>query len=65
MEDGQDNILKESEKYRKDSRRLREIAALKATGKTLTGVINPTAISKKAFEEKGSIQEEASFNGRH
>jgi hypothetical protein len=45
-EDRQDNIIKESEKYLKDSRRLREIAALKATGKTLIGVINPTAISK-------------------
>jgi hypothetical protein len=46
-EDHQDKILKECEKYLKDLRRLREIAALQATGKTLTGFINPTAISKK------------------
>jgi hypothetical protein len=51
-EDHQDKILKECEKYLKDSRRLREIAALKATGKTLTGFINPTAISKKHLRKK-------------
>jgi hypothetical protein len=48
----QDKILKECEEYLKDSRRLREIAALKATGKTLTGFINPTAISKKHLRKK-------------
>jgi hypothetical protein len=51
-EDHQYKILKECEKYLKDSRRLREIAALKATGKTLTGFINPTAISKKQLRKK-------------
>jgi len=49
----QDNILKECEEYLKDSKRLREIAALKATGKTLTGFINPTAISKRSLRKKG------------
>jgi len=48
----QDKILEECEEYLKDSRRLREIAALKATGKTLTGSINPTAISKKQLRKK-------------
>ena len=48
----QDRVLKECEEYLKDSRRLREIAALKATGKTLTGLINPTAISKKQLRKK-------------
>jgi hypothetical protein len=48
----QDKILEECEEYLKDSRRLREIAALKATGKTLTGLINPTAISKKNLRKK-------------
>jgi hypothetical protein len=51
-EDHQDKILKECEEYLKDSRRLREIAALKATGKTLTGLINPTAISQKHLRKK-------------
>jgi hypothetical protein len=51
-EDHQDKILKECEKYLKDSRRLREIAALKATGKTLTGFINPMAISKKHLRKR-------------
>jgi hypothetical protein len=56
----QDKVLKECEEFLKDSRRLREIAALKATGKTLTGLINPTAISKKTSKEKGLTSEEAS-----
>jgi hypothetical protein len=47
-----DMILKECEEYLKDSRRLREIAALTATGKTLSGFINPTAISKKHLKKK-------------
>jgi len=48
----QDKILKECEEYLKDSKRLREIAALKATGKTSTGLINPTAISKKRLRKR-------------
>jgi hypothetical protein len=48
----QDNIFKECEEYLKDSRRLREIATLKATGKTLTGLIYPMAISKKHLRKK-------------
>ena len=47
-----DKILEVCEEYLKDSRRLRDIAALKATGKTLTGFINPTAISKKHLKKK-------------
>jgi hypothetical protein len=46
-EERQDTILKECEEYLNDSQQLREIAALKATGKTLTGIINPMPISKK------------------
>jgi hypothetical protein len=48
----QDTILEECEEYLKDSRRLREIAALKATGRTLSGCINPTTISKKHLRKK-------------
>jgi hypothetical protein len=48
----QDKILEECEEYLKDLKRLREIAALKATGKTLTGFLNPTAISKKHLRKK-------------
>jgi hypothetical protein len=51
-DDRQDKILKECDEYLKDSRWLREIAALKATGKTLTGFINPMAISKKQLRKK-------------
>jgi hypothetical protein len=52
----QDTILKECEEYLKDSRRLREIAALKATGKTLTGLIYPMPISKKQLRKKDRIK---------
>jgi len=55
-EDYQDKILKECEEYLKDSQRLRNIAALKATGKTLTGSINPTPISKKRLYKKDRSQ---------
>jgi len=55
-EDHQDKILKECEEYLKDSQRLRNIAALKATGKTLTGLINPTPISKKRLYKKDRSQ---------
>jgi len=48
----QDKILEECEEYLKDSKRLREIADLKATGKSLTGLINPTAISKKRLRKR-------------
>jgi hypothetical protein len=56
----QDKILKDCEEYLKDSRRLREIAALKATGKTLTGFINPTAISKKRLRRKDQFKKDTS-----
>jgi len=50
-----DTILDECEEYLKDSKRLREIAALKATGRTLTGLINPTPISKKQLRKKDRV----------
>jgi hypothetical protein len=51
-EDRQVQILKECEEFLQDSRSLRGLAALKATGKTKTGQINPTPISKKALKKK-------------
>jgi len=50
-----DTVLKECEEYLRDSRRLRELAALKATGRTLTGLINPTPISKKQLRKKDRV----------
>jgi len=47
----QDKIREVCEEYLRDSKRLREIAALKATGKTLSGFINPTAISKRHLDK--------------
>jgi hypothetical protein len=52
----QDKILEECEEYLKDSRWVREIAALTASGKTLTGCISPTAISKKRLRRKDSYK---------
>ena len=47
-EDQQINqVLVDTEQYLQDSRRLRKIAALKVSGTTLTGRINPAEISKK------------------
>jgi len=60
----QDKILDECEEYLKDSRRLRKIATLKATGKTLTGVINPTAISKKHLRKKDRYLRKSADNLR-
>ena len=48
----QNKIIEECEECLKDSRRLRDIAALKATGKTPSGFINPTAISEKHLRKK-------------
>jgi len=50
--DHQDKVLKECEEYLRESRRLRDIATLKSKGKTQTGRINPTPISKKALRKK-------------
>jgi len=50
--DHQYMVLKECEEYLRESRRLRVIATLKSKGKTQTGRINPTPISKKALRKK-------------
>jgi hypothetical protein len=46
----QDRILKECEEYLRDSRRLRQLVALKATGKTKTGRINSLPSLKQALK---------------
>jgi hypothetical protein len=48
----QDQILEGCEDDLAESRRLRDIATLKSKGKTQTGRINPTPISKKALRKK-------------
>jgi hypothetical protein len=50
--DHQDTILKECEEFLKESRWLRDIAALKSKGKTQSARINPTQITKKALRKK-------------
>jgi hypothetical protein len=48
----QDKILAECKEFLKDSKRLREIASLKAKGRTSSGRINPTTISKERLRKK-------------
>jgi hypothetical protein len=50
-----DQVLRECEEYLKESRRLREVTALKAKGKTLSSSMNPTTISKKHLRKKDRI----------
>jgi hypothetical protein len=45
----QDRVLKECEKYLKDSRRLRDIATLKTKGRTRSGRVNPLVASKESL----------------
>jgi len=52
-EDRQDKVLRECEEYLRDSRQQRKIAALKATGRTSTGLINPISDSKRVLGRKG------------
>ena len=51
-ESRQDRVLEECEEYLKESRRLRDIVALKSKGTTRIGRINPTRISKKTLKKK-------------
>jgi len=48
----QDKVRNECEEYLQDSRRLRDLVALKAKGKTRTGRINPLASTKSALKVK-------------
>jgi len=50
-ESRQDQVLEECEEYHKESRRLREIVALKSKGTAQTGRVNPTRISKKTLRK--------------
>jgi hypothetical protein len=51
-ENRQDKILADCEQYLLESRRHRNIVTLKAKGKSSTGRINPTPISKKSLWKK-------------
>jgi len=51
-ESRQDQVLEECEEYFTESRRLRDIVALKSKGTTQTGRVNPTRISKKTLKKK-------------
>jgi len=53
-ESRRDQVLEECEEYLKESRRLRDIVALKSKGTTQTGRVNPTRISKKILKKKDS-----------
>jgi len=55
-ESRQDLILEECEEYLKESRRLRDIVALKAGGTTQTGRVNPTRISKRQLKKARKVK---------
>ena len=48
----QDKVLKECEEFLQESRRLRDLATLKPTGKTRSGRINPLASTKQLLKVK-------------
>jgi len=52
QEERRERIFKECEGYLRDSRQLGRVATLKATGKTLTGLINPTAVTKRHLRKE-------------
>jgi len=54
-----DKILNDTERYLRDSRRLREIAALKVSGKIITGQINPVKRSKRRLRKSEIIPKSA------
>ena len=54
----QDRVFRQSDEYRKDSRRLRDITGLKAKGRTRTGRINPTSITRQKLSRRQRIQAE-------
>jgi hypothetical protein len=64
-EERQDKVLKVCEELLRDSRRQRDIAALKSKGKTKTRKINPLPISKQALRKKynGSAKENLKSEG--
>jgi len=63
-EDRQDKVLRDCEEYIRDSRQQTEIAALKASGRTPTGLINPTSDSKKILRRKGRRQSKSTRNDK-
>jgi len=58
-EDHQDKILEECEEYLRESRQLRDTATLKSKGKTQSGRIDPTPISKKFLGKKDRYKRKA------
>jgi len=63
-EDRQDKVLRECEEYLRDSRQQRKIAALKASGRTSTGLINPTSDTKRVLKRKGRGQSRLTRNDK-
>lgn len=51
-----DKVLGECKDFLRSSRRLREVAALKASGRTSIGLINPTSVSKKFLKKNDRSQ---------
>jgi len=54
--DRQDKIFRDCDEYLRDSRRLRDIAKLKVSGKTPTGCLNPLKSMKTILKGKKGIK---------
>jgi hypothetical protein len=50
-----DRVLKECEEILRDSKKEREVMNLKVSGRTQTGRVNPTSISKKLLRERDRV----------
>ena len=62
-EDSQvDQVLDRTEQYLRESKQLREIVALKTTGTTMTGQVNPLKRSRKCLRRTQRISKDAVTN---
>jgi len=50
-----DQVLRDTEQYLKESKQLRSIAALKSSGNTASGRINPTRVSKRRLRKARKV----------
>ena len=57
-----DQVLNRTEQYLRESKQLREIVALKTSGTTTTGRINPMKRSKKSLRRTQRISKDAATN---
>jgi len=57
-----DQVIDNAEQYLRESKRLTELSALKISGKTRTGRLNPLRTTKKSLREAASISKDVAIN---